>query len=92
MEADDFSNGHNWVFREVEMTGETFLHRQCVECGRDFLRANGKSDWRAVRVELLAFEFLDDATNQRWLAEGCTHSRSSPQMINIGASPISGNK
>ena len=72
---------HRWIHRKVEVEGEFLLHRQCVECGRDFVWDADREGWWAVHVGLLRFDFLDEEISRRWLAEECP-GRRLPEEIN----------
>ena len=55
--------------RDVTIVGETFLHRWCERCRRDFVIPPGGTSWIAVHVGMFDFKFLDQQINNRWLLE-----------------------
>ena len=62
---------HLWSEQQVTIDHRTFFHRQCQICDRDFVRALDEGEWRAVHVEGLRFDFLNEETTRRWVSEDC---------------------
>jgi hypothetical protein len=63
--------GHVWSYREVQIKGKAYAHRQCRKCGRDFVMLPGSARWTAVHVGVFEFVPLEDDTNSRWMSQLC---------------------
>jgi hypothetical protein len=63
--------GHAWRSRKLSLQGETYVHRQCLRCRRDLVQPPGSLQWKAVHVGGFRFDFLNEETSERWLAENC---------------------
>jgi hypothetical protein len=64
-------DGHRWGERELKLQGNSFVHRHCLWCSRDFVMRRGSAQWDAVHVGIFAFSRLEDDVNHRWLSEPC---------------------
>jgi ribosomal protein S27AE len=71
IETNSLPVGHKWITHAIEIDQCIYAHRQCVRCGRDFVMPAHVGKWTAVHVGIFNFSPLDQATNQRWLAEEC---------------------
>ena len=82
MVNDSLPDGHEWIMRrEVKIGGQTFFHRQCRRCWRDFVTLPDLKEWIAVHVGVFTFDFLDDEINRKWLSESCP-GRQLPDELN----------
>jgi hypothetical protein len=71
METQLSMHGHQWSEREIEIAGQTYSHRQCRLCRRNFVRLAEEEQWRAASVGVLRFNLLDEVTDALWSSEMC---------------------
>ncbi len=68
------NNAHQWTpVRKVRIGDKVYEHRACKRCHHDFVKTVD-SEWRAVKVGVFDFQFLEAATSVRWQTE-CTKSQ-----------------
>lgn len=58
---------------KITLNGQVMYQLRCRKCHRDFARlaSEDKGGWRAVNPLPTRFDFFDDATSARWLAQRC---------------------
>ena len=68
-------NGHKWCDANPRRfrvgAGTPVLHRQCVQCGRDFLMDLTARRSHAVSIAAVSFHQLEDSVTDRWLTQSC---------------------
>jgi hypothetical protein len=71
MASIDFNGGHEWTIRDLIVSDVRYFHRQCRKCRRDLAMTVEENCWHAVHVGLLQFDYLNEETTTRWIAEQC---------------------
>jgi hypothetical protein len=71
MASAQLSDSHHWIRRKVRIAGQTFFHRQCIVCRRDFVMSRSTGGCQAAHIGLLRFDFLDEHTSRQWVSNEC---------------------
>jgi hypothetical protein len=72
MSVEDIWLSHDlYPDRDVRIGRETYRHRRCHRCNRNFIMAECSVEWIAVYVSAFRFVPLSRQTDRKWLAEPC---------------------